>query len=92
MQQLTNEFQDHMPETMLAILDEAGATAESYAPMLLGATFTLSLYVKDPCVYAGIPATRYSHSVSSKLIYKTKDHPAAARLRRAVRGSWTSTD
>eukprot|EP00392_Amoebophrya_sp_AT5.2_P014324 g14473.t1 len=35
MQQLTNEFQDYMPETMLAILDEAGATAESYAPMLL---------------------------------------------------------
>eukprot|EP00392_Amoebophrya_sp_AT5.2_P011745 g11830.t1 len=37
MQQLADKFHDTMPYTMLAILDEAGATAESYAPMLLGA-------------------------------------------------------
>lgn len=43
MQQLANQFHDTMPYTMLAILDEAGATAESYAPMLLGAAMLLPI-------------------------------------------------
>ncbi|CAD7945798.1 unnamed protein product [Amoebophrya sp. A25] len=35
MQQLQSEYSAMMPHTKLAVLDEAGATAESYVPMIL---------------------------------------------------------